>query len=459
MVTLRGGQAWRLGLPILLAVTGLAMITAPVPPSAGAPASPQPAAAPAVRVVHRIDVEGVIAPATARYVLRAIRQAEEAHAEALLIRLDTPGGLVQSMDDITKSMLNAAVPIIVYVAPEGARAASAGVFITYAAHVAAMAPATRIGAAHPVSIGGGQGEGEGQQQDKTLLEKVTNDAVGNIRGIARRRGRNADWAERAVRQSVVATAEEALGLHVIDLIAKDVDNLLRAIHGRTVTMVDGPRRLATAGARIERVDQDVTEQFLRLLADPNIGFILLNIGIIGILAELYNPGLILPGVVGGIALILGLASFAIVEVNAAGLLLIGLAVVMFIADIKVPGQGVLTFGGVISFIFGAILLTSRQAPFLRISLQLILGVAAVLAAFFLFAVGAGMRAQRAAVRSGTEGLMGATGVARTALEPEGMVYVQGEMWTARADSGTIGEGSRVQVVGLEGLRLRVRPVE
>ncbi|MGH2453096.1 MAG: NfeD family protein [bacterium] len=458
MVTSRGGLPWRLSLPVILAMVGLAM-AASGPAGGAAPSPSAPPGAPAGRVVHRIDVEGVIAPATARYILRAIRQGEEARAEALLIRLDTPGGLVKSMDDITKAMLNATVPIIVYVAPEGARAASAGVFITYAAHVAAMAPATRIGAAHPVSIGGGEGEGEGQQQDKTLLEKVTNDAVGNIRGIARRRGRNADWAERAVRESVVATAEEALRLRVIDLIATNTDNLLRAVNGRTVTMVDGPRRLATAGARIETVGQDVTEQFLRLLADPNIGFILLNIGIIGILAELYNPGLILPGVVGGIALILGLASFAILEVNAAGLLLIALAVVMFIADIKVPGHGVLTFGGVVSFVFGAILLTSRQAPFLRISLQLILGVAAALAAFFLFAVGAGMRAQRAAVRSGTEGLMGATGVARTALEPEGMVYVQGEIWTARAEAGAIGEGARVQVVGLEGLRLRVRPVE
>ncbi|MBI3975246.1 MAG: nodulation protein NfeD [Armatimonadetes bacterium] len=438
----------RLILPVILAVAGLALAVTPGPA----------AEAPAGRVVHRIDVEGVIAPATARYILRAIRQAEEARAEALLIRLDTPGGLVKSMDDITKGMLNATVPIIVYVAPEGARAASAGVFITYAAHVAAMAPATRIGAAHPVSIGG-DGQGEQQRQDKTLLEKVTNDAVGNIRGIARRRGRNAEWAERAVRESVVATADEALRLGVINLIAKDVDNLLRAINGRTVTLVDGTRRLATAGARVVTVGQDVTEQFLRLLADPNIGFILLNIGIIGVLAELYNPGLILPGVVGAIALILGLASFAIVEVNAAGLLLIALGVVMFIADIKVPGHGVLTFGGVISFIFGAILLTSRQAPFLRISLQLILGVAAALAAFFLFAVGAGMRAQRAVVRSGTEGLVGATGVARTVLDPEGMVYVQGEMWTARAEAGTIGEGARVVVVGLEGLCVRVRPVE
>lgn len=403
-------------------------------------------------VVYRIDVEGVIAPATARYILRAIRQAEEARVEALVIRLDTPGGLLKSMDDITKAMLNAGVPIIVYVAPQGARAASAGVFVTYAAHVAAMAPATRIGAAHPVGVGqGGQGE-----QDKTLLEKVTNDSVANLRGIARRRGRNGDWAERAIRQSVSATDEEALRLHVIDLVAPDLGSLLRAVDGRAVTTSEGPRSLHTRQARIVALGMDVTEQFLQLLSDPNIGFILLNIGIVGVLAELYNPGLIFPGVVGAMALVLALASFAILEVNAAGLLLIALAVIMFIADLKVPGHGVLTMGGALSFVFGAILLTSRQAPFLRISLQLILGVAAGLAAFFFFAVGAGIRAQRAEVRSGSEGVVGSVGVARTTLDPGGMVYVRGEMWTARADDGRIAEGSRVRVVSMEGLTLRVR---
>src|SRR3989304_4382567 len=249
-----------------------------------------PGGPPAVPTVSRIDVEGVIAPATARYVMRAIRQAEEARAEALLIRLDTPGGLLKSMDDITKAMLNSAVPIIVYVAPEGARAASAGVFVTYAAHIAVMAPATRIGAAHPVGVGQG-GEGE---QDKTLLEKVTNDAVANIRGIARRRGRNADWAEKAVRESVSVDEVEALRLRVVDLVARDEDNLLRAVDGRKVTTAEGAQTLQTRRAHVVTVGMDVTEQFLRLLSDPNVGFILLNIGIIGILAEICNPGLIAP---------------------------------------------------------------------------------------------------------------------------------------------------------------------
>lgn len=412
-------------------------------------------AKPAGPTVYRIDVDGVIAPATARYIQRAIRQAEEAKAEALVIQLNTPGGLLKSTDEITLAMLNATVPVIVYVAPEGARAASAGVFITYAAHIAAMAPATRIGAAHPVGVG----QGGDEKPDQTMLDKVTNDAVANLRGIARRRGRNAEWAERAVRQSVSATDEEALRLRVIDLVARDLDNLLRAVDGRRVTTVVGARTLHTRGAGVTRLGMDITEQFLGLLSDPNIGFILLNIGIIGILAELYNPGLIFPGVVGAIALVLGLASFAILEVNAAGLLLIALAVIMFIADLKIPGHGVLTVGGGVSFIFGAILLTSRQAPFLRISLQLILAVAAGLAAFFLFAVGAGIRAQRAVVRSGSEGMIGAVGVARTVLDPEGMVYVRGEMWTARAEGGRIADGTRVEVVGVEGLTMRVRPAD
>ncbi|MDQ7829748.1 MAG: nodulation protein NfeD [Armatimonadota bacterium] len=436
-------------MPTPRAVLGFALLAlalaavAPLPAGwAAVPAGPP-------RVL-RIDVDGVIAPATARYIARAIRQAEEERAAALLIRLDTPGGLLKSMDDITKVMLNAGVPLIVWVGPEGARAASAGVWVTYAAHIAAMAPATRIGAAHPVGVG--QGE-----QDRTLMEKVTNDAVASLQAIARRRGRNAAWAERAVRQSVSATADEAVRLDVVDLVAPTVDHLLRRVHGRTVETALGPRRLRTADARVVAVGMDVTEEFLSLLSDPNVGFILLNIGIVGVLAELYNPGAILPGVVGGIALILGLASFAILEVNVAGLLLIALAVLLFIADIKVPGHGVLTVGGVVAFIFGAILLTERQAPFLRISLQLIVAVALAMAGFSLFALGAGLRAQRRAPAMVGLEVVGQVGVARSDLAPEGTVHVAGEEWSAVAVDGTIPAGQRVRVVGREGLRLYVEP--
>jgi membrane-bound serine protease (ClpP class) len=419
--------------------------------AAGAPAPRS--AAPAAPVVHRLTVDGVIAPATARFIVRAVRDADDAGAEALVIQLDTPGGLLKSMDDITKTLLNARTPVVVYIAPRGARAASAGVFITYASHIAAMAPATHLGAATPVSLGGPNGE----KQDKTLMEKVTNDAVANIRAIARRRNRNADWAERAVRQAVSITEEEAVRDRVVDLVAEDFNDLLRKIDGRTVETDRGPATLRTARARAVDVSMDLTERFLAVLSDPNIGFILMNIGLLGILVEIYNPGAILPGVVGGIALILGLASFAILQVNVAGLLLIALAVLMFIADIKVPGHGVLTVGGVIAFVFGAILLTERQIPVLQISIRLILAVAAAITAFFLFAVGAAVRAQRLPARSGGERLVGAVGITRSQLDPEGTVYVQGELWSATAIGGSIAAGQAVRVIGLEGLRVQVKP--
>jgi len=402
--------------------------------------------------ILRIRIDGVIAPSSARYLVRAIREAERTGTRALLVELNTPGGLMKSMDEITGAMLNARVPILVYISPSGARAASAGVFITYAAHIAAMAPATRIGAAHPVGVGPSGGE-----QDRTSMEKVVNDAVAGIRAIARRRGRNADWAEAAVRRSVSIDEEQAVKLRVVDLIAPTTEALLAAVHGRRVETAAGSVTLVTRGVAVRTVGMDLSERFLDLLSDPNIGLILMTIAIYGIIFELSNPGAILPGVVGAIALVLALASFAILQVNAAGLLLIALSVVFFIADIKVPGHGVLTVGGILAFLFGALLLTERQAPFLRVSFQLALFIAVLTGAFFLFAVGAGIRAQRARARMGSETLIGAEGVARTEVGREGMVYVAGEMWTATAEAEPIPEGSRVVVVGVEGLRLRVRP--
>ncbi|MDR7523018.1 MAG: nodulation protein NfeD [Armatimonadota bacterium] len=416
-------------------------------------AAPPPVPSPAV--VQRITIDGVIGPATARFILRALHEAEAQNVEAMVIQLDTPGGLLKSTDDMTKAILNARVPVVVYIAPRGARAASAGVFITYAAHIAAMAPATHMGAATPVAISTGQ-EGE-RQPDRAMMEKVTSDAVANIRAMARRHGRNADWAEEAVRKAVSVTEDEAVKLNVVNFVAEDFTDLLRKLDGRTVETDRGRRTLRTARARVVDFDMDITERFLTLLSDPNIGFILMNIGILGVLVELYNPGAILPGVVGGIALILGLASFAILQVNVAGLLLIAFAILLFIADIKIPGHGILTVGGVVSFIFGAILLTERQAPVLQISIRLIIAVAALMAGFFFFAVSAGVRAQKAAPRSGGERLIGAVGVARSTLDPEGQVYVQGEMWSAVAVGGPIADGQPVRVVGLDGLRVRVKP--
>jgi membrane-bound serine protease (ClpP class) len=314
-----------------------------------------------------------------------------------------------------------------------------------------MAPATHIGAATPVALGGPQGE----KPDRTMMDKVTNDAVANIRAIAERRGRNAEWAERAVRTAVSITETEAVRERVVDLVAEDLNDLLRKVDGRAVETVRGRVTIRTARARITTVPMDVTERFLSVLSDPNIGFILMNLGILGLLVEIYNPGAILPGVIGGIALVLGLASFAIVKVNIAGLLLIGLAVLMFIADIKVPGHGVLTVGGVLAFVFGAILLTQRQIPVLQISLRLILGAAAAIAAFFVVAVSATVRAQRLPPQGGGQDLIGAIGVARSDLAPDGQVHVRGEMWTATAEDGAIASGQRVRVVGVAGLRIRV----
>ncbi|HEV8353809.1 MAG TPA: nodulation protein NfeD [bacterium] len=426
-------------LGVLLAGAALAAPrTPPVPASRGE--------------VLYIEVTGVIAPSTSRYINRAIREATELRAEALLIQLDTPGGLMKSMDDITKGMLNAQVPILVFIAPSGARAASAGVFVTYAANLAAMAPGTHIGAAHPVAVG------EQGEQNKTMIAKITNDAVANIKAIATRRGRNAEWAEQAVRESVSVSDQEAVRLHVVDLIALDVTDLLEKVDGRTVETAAGPTRLATRGAVVRTGEMDATERFLDLLSDPNIGLILMTIAIYGIIIEMGNPGAILPGVLGGIALILALTSFAILEVNVAGLAMIGLSLIFFIADIKVPGHGVLTIGGVLAFVMGAVLLTERSLPFLRVSIQLAVLIGVLTGAFFLFAVTAGLRAQKVPPRMGEERLAGATGVARTNLAPEGEVYVLGEAWSAYADNGHIAPGERVQVVAVEGLRLKVRPL-
>ncbi len=423
---------------------------------AGGPAWAAGAASSAGSHVDVVRLDGIVGPATARYILRGLREATNDGAVALIIELDTPGGLLKSMEDITKAMLASTVPTVVYVWPSGARAASAGVFITYAANVAAMAPTTHLGAAHPVGLAPGGGGGA---EDKTLMTKITNDAVAEIRGYAVRRGRNAAWAEQAVRQSVSITEPEAIKLHVIDLGADDLRDLLKKIDGRTVTTAAGTRVLHTRDAGVVEFPMDVTERFLLLLSDPNIGFILMTMAIYGIIFELSNPGSVFPGVIGGLALILALASFAVLEVNVAGLLLIGFAVILFIADIKVPSHGILTAGGLISFFLGSLLLTENQLPFLRISFTLIVTMTVLTTAFFAFAVGAGIRAQAQKVQTGREGLVGAVGVARTDLAPAGTVFVQGELWSAESEDGVISAGQRVRVVRVSGLRLVVRREE
>ncbi|MBV8299857.1 MAG: nodulation protein NfeD [Candidatus Eremiobacteraeota bacterium] len=328
----------------------------------------------AARAVDLVRLDGVVGPASARHVLRALDEAARDGSQALVLVLDTPGGLMKSMDEITRAMLNSPVPVVVYVYPHGARAASAGVFITYAANLAAMAPATHLGAAHPVGLGA-----SGGSIDKTEMTKLTNDAVAEIQGFAARRGRNAAWAERAVRQSETLTAEDALRRHVVDLIADSPSQLLAKIDGRTVQTAAGTRVLATRNARVTEIPFDLAELFLDLLSDPNVGFILMTIGFYGIVFELSNPGLVFPGVVGGVAMLLAFVSFAVISVNVAGLLLIVFALVLFVADIKVPSHGVLTAGGIGSFVLGSLLLTGDREPFLRISLTLIVTVAVLTA--------------------------------------------------------------------------------
>ena len=291
------------------------------------------------------------------------------------------------------------------------------------------------------------------------MTKVTNDAVAEIRGFAARRGRNPDWAEKAVRESVSITETQALSLHVIDLVADTPNDLMAKIDGREVSTATGKRILRTANARLVDIPMDLTERFLALLSDPNVGFVLMTLAIYGLIFELSNPGSVFPGVIGGIALILALASFAVLDVNVAGLLLIGFALLLFIADIKVPSHGILTAGGLASFVMGSLLLTERQAPYLRISLVLILVMAGLTAAFFAFAVGAGIRAQKQRVQTGREGLVGAVGVARSELAPEGTVFVQGELWSAESADGVIPSGERVRVTRVDGLHLRVRKEE
>jgi membrane-bound serine protease (ClpP class) len=423
-----------------------------------APATVPASRAGAPGVVDVVQLDGIVGPATARYVLRGLRQADADGAQALIIEMDTPGGLLTSMDQIAKALLASRTPSIVYVYPSGARAASAGVFITYAANIAAMAPTTHLGAAHPVNVAPGGGS---TPEDKTMITKVTNDAAAEIRGFAARRGRNPDWAERAVRESVSITDQDALKLHVINLIAPSPQALLADVDGMKVETGAGAqaRVLRTRDARLVEIPMDATERFLLLLGDPNVGFVLMTMAIYGIIFELSNPGSVFPGVIGGLALILALASFAVIEVNMAGLLLIGFALILFIADIKVPSHGILTAGGLAAFIFGSLLLTERQAPILRISITLILTMAALTAGFFAFAVGAGIRAQHRKVHTGREALVGAVGVVRSDLAPSGTVFVEGELWSAETDDGAIPVGQRVRVVQVRGLHLIVRKAE
>jgi membrane-bound serine protease (ClpP class) len=401
----------------------------------------------AASAVSLLEIEGVISPVTLRLVGAAIDRAQAERNEALIIQLDTPGGLERSMRTIVQRMLQAEVPVIVYVAPTGARAASAGVFITMAAHVAAMAPATNIGAAHPVALGGGA--------DKESLKKIENDAAAFIRTVALERGRNAEWAEKAVRQSVAITEREAVRLNVVDLIADSVPDLLQKIDGRSVKTARGKVTLQTRAAVVKPLEIGFRDRVLNVITDPNVAYILMMVGMIGLIAELYNPGAIFPGVIGGISLILAFFAFQSLPLNYAGLLLILLGIGLMVAEIKVVSHGILGVGGVLSLLLGSLMLFEAPEVGFRVSWWVLLPTVGATAATFLVVVAAGVRALGRRPLLGAPGLIGQVGAARSRLAPEGQVTVQGEIWRAIADGGPIDEGVPVRIVDVQGLTLRV----
>jgi membrane-bound serine protease (ClpP class) len=397
--------------------------------------------------VHILTTDGDVNPVMERYIDRGIDNAEKHQATAVVIRIDTPGGLSTSMEGIVKRILAADVPVIVYVWPPGGRAASAGTFITLAAHVAAMAPSTRIGAAHPVGAGGEDITG-------TLGDKVTNDAVALIRSIAHQRGRNEDWAEQAVRQSVSITQDQAVQMNVVDLVADDLPSLLAAVDGRTVQLPQRESVLATKNAPLVYNDMNAFENFLDLISDPNITFLLLGLGSLALLYEFMAPGHIFPGVFGAIALIIAFFSLSVLPFNWAGLALILVAFILFGLELFITSHGILGIGGVVALILGGIVLTSGNPPDFQVSKWLIYGLAAGIGAFFLFVVTSIIRVRRMPAVVTTT-LVGRQAVARSPLDPTGMVFLEGEYWSATVEEGRVEPGERVVVTGMQGLRLTV----
>ena len=412
------------------------------------------AAAVAAEKVSFIKIDGAIGPATASYISRSIEEARTQNAQCLVIQLNTPGGLLDSTQTIVQSFLSSTVPVVVYVAPTGATATSAGCFITVAASVAAMAPATTIGAAHPVTLGGNPTGGE-EKPDETMKQKLENFSVSYMEAIAARRHRNVDWAKSAVRESASISAEKALELKVIDLIAVDLPDLLKQLNGR---QVDG-KTLKTAGAEVSEIKMSPSERVFQRLWRPEVMFILMLIAIYGIIGELTTPGAILPGVVGAIALILALYMAAILPVNVTGLVLIGLALMLFIFDVYAPTHGVLTIGGVISFLIGSLMLFSRTDPLFRLSLSYIIPATLVTAAFFVLVIGKGLRAQLLPVKAGAETMIGKTVTALTPIDSSGgKIFIEGEYWNAISDT-PIGKDDVAEIAAVQGLTLKVQPAK
>ncbi|MBN1694133.1 nodulation protein NfeD [candidate division WOR-3 bacterium] len=406
------------------------------------------------------NIEGVISPITANYVQRVIDKAEEKEAEAIVFLLDTPGGLMDAMREIVKDELNSNITIIIYVYPSGASDASAGVFLTYAAHIAAMTPGTNLGAAHPVAISPqGIGGGEEKKADDTMMEKATEDAAAYLRGIAKKRNRNIEWAEKAVRESVSATAEEALELGIIDLVVSSVDELLEKIHGRKVELPGGVKKLDTKNAERENLPMNFREEFLKLISNPNIAYILFIVGIYGLIFEIRSPGAIIPGVLGALCIILAFYSFSVLPINYAGVALIILGIAMFVMEVLTPTYGPLTIGGIVSMSIGSIMLINTDATFLQISKPLIFAAVGTTAAFFIFALGAVIKAMKNKPTTGKEGLTGAIGKAVSDINSKGgKVFVRGEYWNAVANK-KIKIDTEVEVVEVNGLTVKVKKKE
>jgi membrane-bound serine protease (ClpP class) len=400
--------------------------------------------------VHILTADFDVNPVMERYIDRGIDEAERTDAKAVVIRLDTPGGLSTSMEHIVQRIQSAKVPVIVYVSPSGGKAASAGTFITMSAHVAAMAPGTSIGAAHPIDASGGDIEG-------TLGVKVENNAAAYARSVAEQHGRNADWAERAVRDSVSASTSEAVDMHIVDYAADDIDSLLKQADGRQVAVHN--QQVTLGGLEgAPRVTNDTTllEQFLLIISDPNIAFLLLSLGGLGLLLEFLHPGVFAPGVVGVISLILAFFVLGTLPVNWAGVALILLAFVLFGAELYVSGFGALGIGGVVSLIAGGLLLTSTSNSDFQVSRWLIIATGAVFAVFFFTVVNAIIRMRRAPAYMGTQTMVGANAVARSDLNPSGFVFIRGERWKAVAEDAPISSGEAVKITSVRGLTLTVR---
>jgi len=424
--------------------------------------------------VLELSLNGAIGPASADYVERAIDHARVQGNSLVLIRMDTPGGLDSAMRKIIQAITNSPVPVVTYVAPSGARAASAGTYILYASHIAAMAPGTNVGAATPVSLGGGGSPLPGPQPEtkppgdkdnnapapssaSAEREKVVNDAVAYIRGLAALHGRNANWAVKAVREAASLPAADALRMHVIDLMANNVDELLQKIDGRVVNVQGHKQTLHTAGLALQQYEMDWRTRLLNVLTNPNIAYILLLIGVYGLILEFFNPGSVAPGTIGGICLILGLYAMQLLPVNYAGVALIMLGVALMVAEAYQPSFGVLGIGGVAAFVFGSVILMDTEAPGFGIDISVIVTFAVISVLVFVFVVGLALRSHRKKVVSGKEELLNSEAVAMQDFDHQGQVKLHSEIWQAVSDS-PVQAGQRVRVTGIEGLILSVQPL-